>query len=102
MVSGEAGGVHSGDAARARPTMLGQAPTAGPAGGTIVRGDAIVVIDATPKLTVHKEEDVRELSWPQLNRALLARQLLLDRTDLAPATAVERVGLLQTQYSPSA
>lgn len=44
----------------------------------------------------------RELSWARLNRALLARQLLLERADLPPVTAVERVGALQTQYSPSA
>lgn len=44
----------------------------------------------------------RELSWARLNRALLARQLLLDRADLTPVAAVERVGALQTQYSPSA
>ncbi|MHA6785026.1 winged helix DNA-binding domain-containing protein [Pseudonocardia saturnea] len=45
---------------------------------------------------------MRELSWARLNRALLARQLLLDRADLTPVTAVERLGGLQTQYSPSA
>ncbi len=37
-----------------------------------------------------------------LNRALLARQLLLDRADLAIEDAVEQVGGLQTQYAPSA
>jgi len=44
----------------------------------------------------------RELSWARLNRALLARQLLLERAALTPVAAVERVGALQTQYSPSA
>jgi hypothetical protein len=43
----------------------------------------------------------RVLSWGELNRALLARQLLLERAELAPAKAVERVGGLQTQYAPS-
>lgn len=43
-----------------------------------------------------------ELSWARLNRALLARQLLLERAALTPVAAVERVGGLQTQYSPSA
>ncbi|MBW0119501.1 winged helix DNA-binding domain-containing protein, partial [Pseudonocardia sp. KRD-169] len=42
------------------------------------------------------------MSWARLNRALLARQLLLERADLTPVAAVERVGGLQTQYSPSA
>ena len=42
------------------------------------------------------------LSWAELNRAVLARQLLLERADLTPADAVERVGGLQTQYAPSA
>lgn len=44
----------------------------------------------------------RTLSWPQLNRTLLARQLLLERAPLTPEQAVERVGGLQTQYAPSA
>jgi hypothetical protein len=43
----------------------------------------------------------RALSWGELNRALLARQLLPERSELAPAKAVERVGGLQTQYAPS-
>lgn len=37
-----------------------------------------------------------------LNRALLARQLLLERSALAIPRAVERVGGLQAQYAPSA
>lgn len=37
-----------------------------------------------------------------LNRALLARQLLLGRPKLTVARAVEKVGGLQTQYAPSA
>lgn len=36
-----------------------------------------------------------------LNRALLARQLLLERADLPVGRAVERVAGLQTQYAPS-
>lgn len=43
----------------------------------------------------------RVLSARELNRALLARQLLLERAPLPPARAVERVGGLQTQYAPS-
>jgi hypothetical protein len=43
-----------------------------------------------------------QLSWAQLNRAVLARQLLLERAALTPVEAVERVGGLQTQYAPSA
>lgn len=42
------------------------------------------------------------LTWPQLNRAVLARQLLLERAGLSVVEAVERVGGLQTQYAPSA
>ena len=42
------------------------------------------------------------LSWAELNRAVLARQLLLDRASLDPVAAVEAVGGLQTQYAPSA
>jgi hypothetical protein len=36
-----------------------------------------------------------------LNRALLARQLLLERVSLAIPDAIEQVGGLQTQYAPS-
>jgi hypothetical protein len=36
-----------------------------------------------------------------LNRALLARQLLLERSSLSIEEAVEQVGGLQTQYAPS-
>jgi hypothetical protein len=44
----------------------------------------------------------RVLTARELNRALLARQLLLDRSDLPLTRALERVGGLQTQYAPSA
>ena len=43
----------------------------------------------------------RTLSARTLNRALLARQLLLERSMLSVADAVEQVGGLQTQYAPS-
>jgi hypothetical protein len=36
-----------------------------------------------------------------LNRALLARQLLLDRSSLAVSQAVEQMGGIQAQYAPS-
>jgi Winged helix DNA-binding domain len=45
---------------------------------------------------------VRTLGERHLNRALLARQLLLERADLSLPRAVERIGGLQTQYAPSA
>jgi len=41
------------------------------------------------------------LSTGQLNRALLARQLLLERSQLSLTRALERVGGLQSQYAPS-
>lgn len=41
------------------------------------------------------------LSERQLNRALLGRQLLLERSALSIEAAVEQVGGLQTQYAPS-
>ena len=43
----------------------------------------------------------RVLTARDLNRALLARQLLLERRRLSLPQAVERVGGLQTQYAPS-
>jgi winged helix DNA-binding protein len=41
------------------------------------------------------------LSARQINRAVLARQLLLGRADLDIPTALQQVGGLQTQYAPS-
>jgi hypothetical protein len=43
----------------------------------------------------------RVLSERELNRALLARQLLLRRTRLSIPKALERIGGLQAQYAPS-
>lgn len=43
----------------------------------------------------------RTLTPRQLDRALLSRQLLLERATLSIPDALERVGGLQTQYSPS-
>jgi hypothetical protein len=43
----------------------------------------------------------RTLSTHDLNPSLLARQLLLAKSDLSIETAVEQVGGLQTQYAPS-
>lgn len=44
----------------------------------------------------------RVLSTRELNRALLARQLLLERSTHSIPRALERLGGLQTQYAPSA
>jgi hypothetical protein len=43
----------------------------------------------------------RVLGQRALNRALLARQLLLERASLSIQDAIEQVGGLQTQYAPS-
>jgi hypothetical protein len=43
----------------------------------------------------------RVLSEVELNRALLARQLLLERKRLSVASALERIGGLQAQHGPS-
>jgi hypothetical protein len=43
----------------------------------------------------------RTLTERELNRALLARQLLLERVDLSIPRALERVGGIQAQYAPS-
>jgi hypothetical protein len=44
---------------------------------------------------------MRTLTRRELNRAVLARQLLLERSDLPLPAALERVGGLQAQYAPS-
>jgi hypothetical protein len=44
---------------------------------------------------------VRTLTQRELNRALLARQLLLERGGLPLPKALERVGGIQSQYAPS-
>ena len=41
------------------------------------------------------------LTLRDLNRATLARQMLLERADESPVTAIERLAGLQAQYSPS-
>jgi hypothetical protein len=43
----------------------------------------------------------RTLNERELNRALLARQLLLERSDMPIPRAIERLGGLQTQYAPA-
>lgn len=49
----------------------------------------------------HRSVPVRTLTRRALGRALLARQLLLERSTLSIREAVEQVGGLQTQYAPS-
>ena len=44
----------------------------------------------------------RTLTQRQLNRALLARQLLLERVRMPIARALERIGGIQDQYAPNA
>jgi hypothetical protein len=43
----------------------------------------------------------RTLTWRELNRAMLARQLLLERSSLTVPEVLERMGGLQAQYAPS-
>jgi Winged helix DNA-binding domain len=46
-------------------------------------------------------DGVRTLSRRELNRAVLARQLLLERTRAPLPRALERIGGIQAQYAPS-
>ncbi len=50
---------------------------------------------------IDPEPGVPVLTTRDLNRAMLARQLLLERADLSITQALEQVAGLQTQYSPS-
>jgi hypothetical protein len=50
---------------------------------------------------VPSREAERVLTTPELNRALLARQLLLDRAELPPDRALAAVCGLQAQHAPS-
>ena len=43
----------------------------------------------------------RVLSQRELNRALLARQLLLERGRMSVPKALERIGGIQAQYAPA-
>lgn len=45
---------------------------------------------------------MESLDWKQLNRAVLARQMLLQRSDLPLHRVVERMAGVQAQYIPSA
>jgi hypothetical protein len=54
-------------------------------------GDGITAVVAAERI----------LSKRELNRALLARQMLLERESLSLSRAVERMGLVQAQYAPS-
>jgi hypothetical protein len=51
--------------------------------------------------SVTKRESERVLTRRELNRALLARQLLLERSTTRLPRALERVGGIQAQYAPS-
>src|SRR5919198_665780 len=53
------------------------------------------------RVTVRPVNEERVLTQRELNRAVLARQLLLERSKLSIPKALERVAGLQTQYSPS-
>ncbi len=52
-------------------------------------------------LKVSTKDAPRTLSLRELNRALLARQLLLQRTRLPVVSAIERIGGLQAQWPPA-
>ena len=50
----------------------------------------------------HPAQGVTGLDWRQLNRAVLSRQMLLERARLPLHRAVERMSAVQAQYIPSA
>jgi hypothetical protein len=56
---------------------------------------------AMDTLALQMADAERTLSQRELNRALLARQMLLERASLSLPRALERMGLLQAQYAPA-
>src|SRR5688572_7375040 len=67
---------------------------------------ALPLVHHSPSKAIHAPGRMvrvaeRVLTRRELNRALLARQLLLERTPVGVSKAVERLGGLQAQYSPS-
>jgi hypothetical protein len=74
-----------------------------PTSGAVV-SDALqgTVADAAGIVRRMGRQSDRILTTRALNRALLARQLLLERSRLTLVAALEQVGGLQTQYAPSA
>jgi Winged helix DNA-binding domain len=57
---------------------------------------------AAAAIVYRREIPERILSQRELNRALLARQLLLERSRLPIPRALERIGGIQDQYAPNA
>jgi uncharacterized protein YcaQ len=55
-------------------------------------------VEAAPHAARHL---TRVLTTRELNRALLARQGLLERADVPLPTMLERMGCLQAQYAPA-
>lgn len=64
------------------------------------RQSPIAVSEIVDDVTVSRTRYPR-LSADQINRATLARQLLLERAAIRPATAIERIGGLQAQEPAS-
>jgi len=62
------------------------------------------LVESVPEDVAHTVQPLTALhgsTQRALNRALLARQSLLERSSLGIVDAVERIGGLQTQYAPS-
>src|SRR5712692_9823672 len=70
-----------------------------PADDRLPARDPAVVSDGPCQSERHVSDLV--LTAGELNRALLARQLLLERSSLSVPRALEAVGGLQTQYAPA-
>src|SRR5262245_22710519 len=58
--------------------------------------------DYVAKLREQIDNDHCVLSERQLNRAMLALQLLLERSNLSIPRALEKIGGIQNQYAPNA
>src|SRR6185503_17170633 len=88
------------DRAQSAPSRCGSPPGRSGRTRTSHRRAGLVAC-GHPRMRYNAVVAERVLTQRELNRALLARQLLLDRKRLSLPKALERIGGIQAQYAPS-